>query len=139
MVGREHFQLEFQVYIPKPIKTLQLIHEDSIDYHLKWADRKSLTNLYQKRGDCDDILIVKNGWITDTYYCNVAFKNDQRWITPHLPLLKGTQRQYLLDHGRIQEAPIRVKDLSSFTEVKLFNALLNWDHAPTLSVKQIYP
>ena len=68
---------------------------------------------------CDDILIVKQGFITDTSYSNVLFYNGKEWLTPTHPLLKGTQRASLLDQEIIRVAEIRLEDLHHFKKVTL--------------------
>ena len=61
---------QFEPYDKKEINSLKIIYDDNIDYQLKYSDRSYLKKLYQKKDECDDILIVKNGMITDTSYCS---------------------------------------------------------------------
>ena len=52
------------------------------------------------RGACDEILIIKDGHITDTSISNIVFRlPDGWWLTPFTPLLKGIMRTYLLESG----------------------------------------
>lgn len=61
----------------REIRSLRLVAaDDELDYHLKYADRSALARLLQRRDDCDEILIVRDGAITDTSYSNVAFSTD---------------------------------------------------------------
>ncbi|PID93864.1 MAG: 4-amino-4-deoxychorismate lyase [Bacteroidetes bacterium] len=106
------------------ITSLKIIVSDTIAYPFKYNDRSEIAALYAQRGSCDDILIIKNGLLTDTSYCNLILFDGTRWLTPRLPLLKGTFRQYLLDHQLLTEADIPVEHLSRFTKVKLINALM---------------
>ena len=39
------------------------------------------------------------------------------------PLLKGTQREYLLQSGQLQEIEIRLEQLEKFDEIRVINAL----------------
>lgn len=119
-------KVAFELYSPKLIKTLKIIHHNTIDYSCKYANRSTLHALYAQKENCDDILIVKNGLITDTYYCNIAFFDGKNWLTPEEPLLKGTQRGLLLSKDIIQTAKIGVQDLNNFQYFKVFNALMNW-------------
>jgi 4-amino-4-deoxychorismate lyase len=80
--------------------------------------------LFTQRQNHDDILIVKNGLITDTSYSNVAFFDGQLWFTPHQPLLPGTARARLLHEGCLQEAKITLTDLHRFEKCSLINAML---------------
>ena len=45
-------------------------------------------------------------------------------IDPSFPLLKGTQRQFLLDRKQIIETDISVENLSSYSRICLFNAMI---------------
>lgn len=123
-------------YSARAINSLKIIYNNAIDYSLKFEDRTALNNLFTQRNKCDDILIVKNGFVTDASYSNVVFYDGLRWITPTQPLLKGTMRQYLLDSGVIHEDAIRIDQIPLFKKVKLINALLGFE-GPELSVSQI--
>ena len=70
--------------------------------------------LYDLRNDCDDILIVKRGMVTDSSYANIVFRRGKRWYTPWSALLKGTMRLNLLERNKIYEEEIRVEDLRIF-------------------------
>lgn len=128
--------VEFLPYTAKPITSLKMVRADNIEYAYKFENRSDLHQLYQLREDCDDILIVKNGFITDSYYSNVILYDGADWFTPSTPLLAGTMRQYLLETGKISEAAIRVEDVRLFKKVKLINAMLGLD-GPELSISQI--
>jgi 4-amino-4-deoxychorismate lyase len=117
-------QIEWSHYTPKTIRSLQPVQADSLDYAHKYADRSTLEMLLQQRGSADDILIIRHNRITDTSYCNVAFRNGAGWITPAEPLLPGTCRQRLIDTGVLEPADIRLAELRHFTEIYLFNAML---------------
>jgi 4-amino-4-deoxychorismate lyase len=123
-------------YETRTVTSLRIIHDNAIDYPLKFEDRTALNKLFAQRSKCDDILIVKNGWVTDASYSNVVFYDGWRWITPAQPLLKGTMRQQLLDTGIIHEDAIRAEQIPLFKKVRLINALLGFD-GPELSVSQI--
>ncbi|HNS71615.1 MAG TPA: chorismate-binding protein, partial [bacterium] len=55
-------------YIPKRIKRLKLVESDDIEYPFKFENRTAIDSLLSYKDKCDDILIVKNGVITDTSY-----------------------------------------------------------------------
>ena len=59
-------KIEFHRHTPRTINSLRLVRSDDIDYRFKYSDRKSLELLFEQRAGCDDVLIVKNGFITDT-------------------------------------------------------------------------
>ena len=74
----------------------------------------------------DDILIVRRGLLTDTSIANIALFDGKDWFTPKLPLLRGTCRTALIDNGIIKEKDIRPEELSSYSFVRLFNAMIKW-------------
>ncbi|HMM12150.1 MAG TPA: aminotransferase class IV [Bacteroidales bacterium] len=133
-------KLRKPVYHPYAIHlpaTLKCVICDDIDYTLKWSDRQKLNALYNQKAGCDDVLIVKNGLITDTSYCNIAFLRDGLWYTPAKPLLEGVRRASLLDEGMINPLDILMTDLAIFTHFKVFNAMIGWDDCPPLPVSAI--
>ena len=100
-----------QGYVPREIRSLRLVAaDDELDYHLKYADRSALARLLQRRDDCDEILIVRDGAITDTSYSNVAFFDGRKYVTPDTFLLNGMRRQYLLGTGVLTECRITPSD-----------------------------
>ena len=129
-------EVEFLPYSFKDIKTLRIIEHDRISYEFKYADRKTLNRLFDLRKNCDDILIVKRGFVTDSSYSNIVFKKDKHWYTPWSALLKGTMRSYLLERNLIREEEIRVEDLETFQYFKLINAMMGFD-APEIEVSNI--
>jgi 4-amino-4-deoxychorismate lyase len=131
-------KVEFEVYPPKAIQTLKICHSNTIDYAFKYANRNALTDLFQQKANCDDVLIVKNGWVTDTSYCNIAFGDGQKWFTPQNPLLKGTHRAFLLHQGTIQTKNIHINDLRRFQYFKVFNAMMHWEEQPSQAIGQIF-
>lgn len=121
-------EVTFHEYKKRDIATFKLIFENEIEYSHKYADRKSLDALFEKREDADEILIIKDLMVTDTSIANIAFQTqDGSWITPKNPLLKGTTRARLLDEGMITEADIKVHELRSFSKVALLNAMIDFD------------
>ena len=117
------FSLEFAHYKPRSIDSLKLVEAD-LDYSFKHTDRASFDLLLKERGGCDDVLIVKNGRITDTSFSNIVFRRAGQWFTPSLPLLMGTARSRLLESGLVSEAEIRTEDLGLYDGFRLINAML---------------
>jgi len=129
-------EVEFLEYEYKPIKSLRIVEHDRISYEFKYLDRKRINQLFDLRKDCDDILIVKRGLVTDSSYANIVFKKDKTWFTPWSALLKGTMRAKLLQMNEIQEEEIRAEDIKTFESFKLINALVEFD-APEIDVSSI--
>lgn len=120
------FQIQFFPYQRRKIATFQPVICDDIDYSLKFTDRTLLNRLLAQRGDCDEIMIIKQGKVTDCSIGNLAFRLGEHWFTPDSPLLAGTQRRYLLEQGILQEIPIFVEDVLKFDEIRVINAMNGW-------------
>ncbi len=119
--------VELTEYHPRSIKSLKVVEHDRINYEFKYVNRKTLDDLFSQRGECDDILIIRDGIVTDTSYANVAFRKGDEWLTPYEPLLRGTMRQQLLEYNKIQEAEITLDEIKKFDAIKLFNAMILFD------------
>lgn len=128
--------VEFVPYTIKPVNSLKVVYDQEIEYNHKYHDRNALGALFNQRQFCDDILIIKNGLVTDSSYSNIIFYDGVNWITPNIPLLKGTMRQFLLDTAEIKAAPVRVQDIPSFKTFRLINAMLAFD-GPEIDVSRI--
>lgn len=118
--------ITYAAYAMREISSLQVVENDAITYDYKSADRSSLNALVAQKGDCDEIIIVKHGLLTDTSFTNLAIYDGKHWITPKHPLLLGTKRAALLDKGIIQEADITLNDLRNAVTVSLFNAMIEF-------------
>lgn len=121
----------------KKVESLKLIEDNEIHYQYKYSNRIMLNNIFEKRGDCDDILIVKNGFITDSYTANVIFFDSKKWWTSDTPLLQGTQRARLISEGKIMVCRITSKDLSKYKKVGLINAMWDFENMPQISINNI--
>ncbi len=117
--------IEYSSYVPAVIKTLKLVYADTLIYDLKYLDRRCLTRLIDKNL-ADDILIIKEGCITDSSFANIVFTDGERWVTPDTPLLCGTMREKLLVKGIINTEKITIDNLSQFTHFRLINAMLGF-------------
>jgi 4-amino-4-deoxychorismate lyase len=131
-------KIEITPYLFRSVKNLKIVHHETIDYHLKYTDRQILQELYAQRGICDDIIIVKNGLVTDSFAANLLFFDGKKWITPTTPLLKGTQRQFLLDRGIISEKEIREEEVKTFQKVSLINAMIGFEEMPVIATSQVW-
>jgi 4-amino-4-deoxychorismate lyase len=129
--------VEFLPYIPKPIKTLQLVECNIIDYTYKFLERNIFDELKSK-SKCDDILIVKHKLITDTSYSNIVFYDGEKWVTPSTPLLCGTKREYLLQSGKIVEMEISIQDLKLFKKAALINSMIDLEESLFIEMHNIY-
>lgn len=125
LYGKNIEKLEYFPYQIRKVEYLQAVECNSIDYGYKYEDRNNLNRLYDLRGECDDVLIIRNGLITDTSIANIALLNYYgKWETPTTPLLKGTMRSYLLESGFIEENEIEFSSIHSYSKICLFNAMI---------------
>lgn len=120
-----HTEVGYHPYTLRTVQSLQLVADDAIDYSYKYENRSCLTEFQTRRGNCDEVLIVRRGLITDTSYTNIAFYDGTDWYTPRTPLLAGTMRQYLLAQGKLKLCDIRPSDLGQFVTASLFNAMID--------------
>ncbi len=132
-----HIDVTYHLYKKRKIKTLKLVYDDAISYVKKSTDRKEIDKLFSLRDNCDDIVIVKNGFITDTSIANIAlFKNDI-WYTPKSPLLKGITRQRFIDNGLLKELDIKVSEIKTFSKIALLNAMIDFDIITDKKIEEI--
>lgn len=130
-------KIEFIPHQYREIKSLKLVEDNEIDYRFKYAGREKLLQLFGNHGDCDDIIIVKNGCVTDSFAANLIFFDGKKWWTPDTPLLAGTQRKKLLTEGQIFERRITTSDISKYSKVGLINALNDFDEMPVIDIANI--
>ena len=64
--------VEYVPYFIRNINSLQVVEDDTITYGYKSTDRSRLNALVAQKGNCDDIIIVKHGLLTDTSFTNLA-------------------------------------------------------------------
>lgn len=119
--------ISYQPYYPRQVHSLQLTECDTINYSYKYKDRSLLQLLYNQRRSGDDILIVKNGFITDTSIANIAVYDGIQWYTPAHPLLRGTQRAILLQRGIVKEKDITPQELFNFQKLCTINSMLDFE------------
>ena len=113
-------------YTMREIRSLQVVACDDIDYTYKSCVRTALNHLVARKGNSDEIIIVKNGLIADTSFTNIAIFDGKNWLTPKHPLLKGTKRAALLEQGMLQDGDITTADLKAAKKVCLFNAMIEF-------------
>lgn len=119
--------VEFFPYKKREIKSFKIVFDDNIDYSKKYLDRCSIDSLYEKRGSCDEVIIIKNGLVRDTSIANIAIFDGDNWLTPKVPLLEGTTRARLLKQGELIEKDIDLNMLKSCKKLALMNAMIGFD------------
>ncbi|MCX6242310.1 MAG: aminotransferase class IV [Bacteroidetes bacterium] len=135
---KDILEISYLQYLKRPVRSLKLVYADAIDYHLKYADRTALDALFALKGDCDDIIIVKDGLITDSSISNLVFYDGIRWCTPEHPLLEGTCRARLIAGGQIEPVSIRPEDLNKYCGCKLINAMREMGEEEVVNIEHCH-
>ncbi|HFQ61586.1 MAG TPA: hypothetical protein ENK39_04715 [Epsilonproteobacteria bacterium] len=128
--------IEYIPYTPKKISTLKII-SSNLEYAFKYAKRETLDSLLHTHADVDEIIIEKDGYLTDTSIANIALYDGEKWITPSRPLLQGTMRAKLIDDGLLTLGDIKKEHLSKYTQVALMNAMLGFKILTDISIQDI--
>ncbi|RUM76289.1 MAG: hypothetical protein DSZ11_00740 [Sulfurovum sp.] len=123
--AKEILSIEYIPYQAKEFKRFKIV-QSNIEYNYKYANREPLDRLKTKVYTDTEIIIEKNGFLTDTTIANIAFYNGHSWITPKTPLLKGTMRMKLLKNGFLQEKEIKSEDIKHFLNFALMNAMIGF-------------
>ena len=129
-------EVKYALYEPKVIAQIKVVYDNNISYPFKFEDRAHINRLFDLRGECDDVLIVRGGAVADCSFSNIIFRKGQQWFTPESPLLEGTMRQRLIDQNKIRAIEIQADDIRSFDAFKLINAMLQFN-GPEIEVSQI--
>ena len=129
---KEVNSVEYIPYIPKIIKSFKIVKSD-IDYAYKYSNREALTRLQQNA--YDEIIIEKNGFLTDTSIANIAFYNGKAWLTPKYPLLEGTTRERLLSKNFLKLKNIQSQEIQSFSHFALMNAMIGFKIQNSITIR----
>lgn len=129
--------IEIVPYQMRIINSLKMVFDNNISYNHKYEDRKDLESLYLMKRNCDDVLIIKDGFVTDTSFCNIIFDTGERLITSSTPLLKGIKRQQLLNENIIEEEEIKYTDIKLFNKAFLINSMIDLNDNIEIPVKNI--
>ena len=130
-------EVEFIPHHPHKIRSLKIVEDNAISYPFKYEDRTKLHQLFSQREKCEDILIIKDGFLTDTSIANVILFDGLKWYTPNTPLLRGTMRAQLLENQLIEEAEIRFSDLNRFKKLMVVNALNDFNESAAIPISSI--
>ena len=115
--------IEYTRYIKRDIRSLKLVVTTIESVPYKKEDRCELNASFALRGECDEIILVKDGLLTDTSFSNIALFDGLNWYTPRIPLIYGVNRSQLLLDGILLERDISPSELMNFKLISLFNAM----------------
>lgn len=119
--------VQYFPYEKRGIKSFKIVYDDNIEYSKKYLNRDSIDNLFEKKENADEIIIVKNKIVTDTSIANIAIYDGKNWVTSKKPLLKGTTRARLLEEKKIIEKDISTEMLKNTQKIALMNAMIDFD------------
>lgn len=118
--------VEFTPYVRRDVRSLRLVATELSACAYKLEERSGFQKAFQQRDTCDDVILVRDGLLTDSSYSNIALFDGVEWVTPATPLLYGTNRAALLHEGRLVARDIPVSDLSRYSLICLFNAMVEF-------------
>ena len=116
-------KIQYFPYQSKRFKKLKIV-SSQLDYTYKYANRDKLNQLLIPTHD--DIIIEKDGFLTDTSIANIAFFMGTQWFTPKTPLLQGSMREKLLSEGFLTVKNIKKEEIPQFSHFALMNAMIGF-------------
>ena len=118
-------KVEFLPYSSRLPRSFALTEFDG-DYRYKYADRSVFERLRALRPGVEELILCREGLLTDTTIANIALRRGDTWYTPRRPLLKGTTRARLLEEGKLIEADIPCDEIFGYDELALMNAMIGF-------------
>lgn len=110
-------------YVPRVIRRMRAVEAD-VCYPLKLEDRRVFDVLRGEHSDVDELIICRDGMVTDTTFSNLLFGEPGAWYTPEHCLLPGTRRESLLRCGEVRVRAIRRAEIRDYPFLCLINAML---------------
>jgi len=129
---REIQSVEYFPYQAKTFQSFKIV-PSQIEYGFKYSDRSAFQNLLS---DYDEIIIERDGLLTDTTIANIAFYDGEQWLTPKTPLLEGTTRARLLDDGFLKLEKIKKENIKNYTHFALMNAMIGFQIQKAVKIQQ---
>jgi 4-amino-4-deoxychorismate lyase len=124
--------VEYVPYVAKTFSTFKIV-SSQIEYTYKYRDRDALKALSHE--NYDEIIIEKNGLLTDTSIANIAFYDGTIWLTPRKALLEGTTRARLLEEGFLKLKNIHKKDIKKYSHFALMNAMIGFQIQKSMNIR----
>ncbi|WP_069637773.1 aminotransferase class IV [Campylobacter pinnipediorum] len=117
----EFIRSEFYPYKARNFRNFYIVSAN-VDYSRKFLNRSLID---KAKCNYEEIIIVKDGFVTDTSIANIAIF-DNGWITPKTPLLKGTCRARLIENGFLRQEDISINRLMNTKRFAIMNALIDF-------------
>jgi len=126
-------KVEYFELTKREFNKFKVVKCDDIEYSFKSENREKLNSLKVEK--FDEVIIVKNGLITDTTISNLAFFDGINWLTPAQPLLKGTKMEELIQKGFLKQKEIKIDEITKFKKFAMMNAIIGFNK---IDIKSIY-
>ncbi len=111
-------------FTPRTLKTIGIIDIPTACYPLKYADRRVFDDLRKRFPRCDEIIITKNGFLSDGTFTNVYLRSpDNILLTPNTYLLAGCRRERLIQDGLLHPRTLHWRDIKPGWLIGFINAL----------------
>jgi len=130
--NKEIQSVEYFPYQAKTFQHFKIIASD-VEYRYKYSDRSTFQKLLN---GYDEIIIEKEGLLTDTTIANIAFFDGEAWLTPQRPLLEGTTRARLLAEGFLKLENIKKQNLKKYSHFALMNAMIGFQIQKAVTIQQ---
>ena len=123
--------IEYFPYEAKKFQSFKVV-KSQLDYRYKYTKRLEFEKLLKNH---DEIIIEKNGLLTDTSIANIAFFDGESWLTPKIPLLQGTTRARLVDEGFLKLENIKKENIKKYSHFALMNAMIGFRIQESVSIQ----
>ena len=110
-------------FTPGRYATLKPVESPAVSYSHKRTDRSALDAAHAQRGEADDVLILHQGFLTDTCIANLMLLRQGEWFTPEHALLPGTKRARYMAEKHLVPIAIPIRHLERYEQVVAINAL----------------
>lgn len=132
------FKIELSPYHKKTIQKLIFVDIEQYEYSYKYEDRRFLYELLKLHPEYDEVIMVKNGLVTDATIGNIALEKNGKWYTPQYPLLNGTKRRKLLKEKILIPKNIKKEEIQEYDKIAIINAFLDLEESNILSVSNAF-
>lgn len=129
---KEIDSVNYYPYQAKSFKSFKVV-DSSLEYGYKFDDRSEINQLLLD--NYDEIIIEKDGLLTDTSIANIAFYDGRSWVTPKKPLLEGTTRARLLEENFLQLKDIRKEQIKNYSHFALMNAMIGFQLEKIVNIR----
>jgi 4-amino-4-deoxychorismate lyase len=112
-------------YMLPAIKSMGIVSVNKLDFSYKMEDRSELIKIREFAGT-DEVIIVKNDFVTNASTANLVFKDQEgAFFTPLHYIHSGTKRQFYLKEKIMTTYPIKAADIQNYQTVYIINAMID--------------